>query len=394
MSARNSSNRARSHKRLPFLLGLTASAIALAVVVLPQAADASQSNRDAVSQNGIRGFRVVGNTLERGGQPFIARGLNSVAAEGWAACGNAQGNLAARNFDSAELSAVKSQWHANIIRFLVPQPSLAMKDGALLKKIEAGVAFAETFHLGVILAMQAETWSCGDGQMMPTNQTVKAWQFLAPAFANDRNVMFELFNEPRVQTTAKGWAQWLNGCSDKASCQLGTSSVGMQTLLNVVRATGANNALLADGPAWAESFHGITGTNPSTGQNYFLQDVPSGLGIVYAEHPYTTYVQSPSVWQHNFGFLASAAPVMVTEWNFKQLGCFPDRAKKFFNFVKPRTVGLVAFAVDASGTTTVRKGSPSDPNHWQQWKPTNCESSHLGSGLDTLRYFASFHRPS
>ncbi|HZT97992.1 MAG TPA: cellulase family glycosylhydrolase [Chloroflexota bacterium] len=375
-------------RRLRLLVQFALPVALLAAAVAAQGGSVNAAGAaGAIAQSPNTGFSVAGNRLDRNGRSFMAHGLNLVAAAGWAQCGNAQGNLAARNFDRAELTALIRQWHANLVRFLIPQPSLAAGDKALLDKLKWAVGQLEQLHLGVILAMQAEPWSCGDGQKMPTQQTVAAWQFLAPAFGGDRNVMFELFNEPRVNTSAKGWRQWRNGCADAKSCAIGSGSVGMQTLVDVVRASGASNVLIADGPAWAESLHGITVKDPVTGQNSKLRDAPGGSGIVYAEHPYSTYLQSRAAWQHNFGFLTSSSPVLVTEWNFKQNGCSRDRSHQFFSFLYAHHIGLVAFAMDAGGTTTVRIGAPWNPNHWRQWAPTSCQSSHLGSGLDTVHYF-------
>src|SRR5258708_23848779 len=77
----------------------------------------------------------------------------------------------------------------------------------------------------------------------------------------------------------------------------------MQALYDAVRATGANNVVIAGGLSYAFDLSGVGG-NPIKGYN-----------VVYATHPYKP--QDPqSRWESAFGYLATRdiAPVIATEF--------------------------------------------------------------------------------
>ena len=81
-------------------------------------------------------------------------------------------------------------------------------------------------------------------------ESVPFWSSVAATFKGNDAVIFDLFNEPYPEAAnnsneTKGWQCWLNGGS---SC-IGISYpvAGMQTLVNTVRATGANNVIMLGG---------------------------------------------------------------------------------------------------------------------------------------------------
>ena len=82
------------------------------------------------------------------------------------------------------------------------------------------------------------------------------------------------------------------------------TAVGMQTLYNTVRATGANNIVLAGGIGNAGSFLGASNP-PLTGTN-----------LVYAIHNYDSKTDPDSYslanWDLRFGDLSETQPVVMT----------------------------------------------------------------------------------
>ena len=85
-------------------------------------------------------------------------------------------------------------------------------------------------------------------------QAVPFWTSVANTFKGNDAVVFDLFNEPfpeQADSTneTEGWQCWLNGGS---SCVgLSYTAPGMQSLVNAVRGTGANNVLMLGGLEWS-----------------------------------------------------------------------------------------------------------------------------------------------
>ena len=90
--------------------------------------------------------------------------------------------------------------------------------------------------------------------MPDSAQSVPFWTSVASTFKGNDAVIFDLFNEPypdrALPTETAAWQCWLNGGS---SCTAGISYpvAGMQTLVNTVRATGANNVIMLGGLAYS-----------------------------------------------------------------------------------------------------------------------------------------------
>jgi len=86
--------------------------------------------------------------------------------------------------------------------------------------------------------------------MPDSAQAVPFWSSAASAFRDNDAVIFDLFNEPypdrALSSETAGWKCWLNG---GPACTAGISYrvAGMQTLVNTVRATGANNVIMLGG---------------------------------------------------------------------------------------------------------------------------------------------------
>jgi endoglucanase len=90
--------------------------------------------------------------------------------------------------------------------------------------------------------------------MPDSAQSVPFWSSVATAFKGNDAVIFDLFNEPypdrALPSETAAWQCWRSGGS---SCTAGISYpvAGMQTLVNTVRATGANNVIMLGGLAYS-----------------------------------------------------------------------------------------------------------------------------------------------
>jgi hypothetical protein len=116
---------------------------------------------------------------------------------------------------------------------------------------------------------------------MPDDRSVEFWEDVAKAFANHSAVLFDLYNEPHDVT----WEIWRNGGqvieNNKSAPdgKLEYHTPGMQKLLEVCRAQGAKNVVVAGGLDWAYDLRGIV-------EGYALDD-PKGNGVAYDTHIYS-----------------------------------------------------------------------------------------------------------
>jgi endoglucanase len=361
------SERSKTQSRVPsrgtetsvrrFTVMIAAAAMASALLALPSVLPASAATA---------GFSVSGSKLDFNGTAFLGKGFTLVGAVAPSWCTSSLGEAAASHLTATEMKAARA-WHANLIRYQVSQPGLSNTNlsagqiRAYVSRIKSAVSLAERYGFGVILSMQDQGIACGKADPLPSTATVTAWHNLAPAFAGDPRVMLELYNEPHNGTTPADWQQWKwDVCKPIKFC-----SVGFQRLIDDVRSWGVPNVLLVDGAEYARTFASV----PS------LEDHAPGRGIVYAVHPYG--VHSSSFEEQPFGHLARTAPVLATEWNYKD--CQENPAAEF-KWLRSIGVGLTGWAFDIPGTLI---------SNWT-YRPTSCTNSSTWVGGAALKsYFAT-----
>ena len=232
--------------------------------------------------------------------------------------------------DEQQIGATAAVWHGNTVRIQVAPTDLFSSqpyDQAYLTAIEQEVRTAQSDGLNVILTAQYER----SGPIpMPEASTVSFWQLMAPLYAHDPGVWFDLFNEPRLSGGAgdspQQWNIWQNG---------GSGYVGMQSLVNVVRSKAPHNVILAEGLQKAQTLAGLPGHELS-GQN-----------VAYAVHPYFIGpgYNSPSAWDANWGNLSATIPVVADEWGefeTTQPSCQPDASdlvETFLSYLASHQLG-------------------------------------------------------
>ena len=116
------------------------------------------------------------------------------------------------------LTAAASFWNADVIRFQVAQEYLFKPNGRVntnyLGLIDSLVDQATSLNMASIITIQEERFHAPP---MPTATTVRFWSYMAKHFASNPNVLFDLFNEPRLSASAVGgserrlWQVWRNG---------------------------------------------------------------------------------------------------------------------------------------------------------------------------------------
>lgn len=164
------------------------------------------------------------------------------------------------------------------------------------------------------------------------------WRQLARIYGHDKQVIFDLFNQPRVfMEVACGdnedWTFWQHGGLFK-----GAEYVGMQGVVAAIRKAGGRNLIWAEGPCFANSLAGLRG--------HLLDD----RNVVYAyQHPKGDH--DPAQWFTDFGWVQfrHVAPVVDADWtNFaaNKGECWPDAPKAvpaYLRYLQQRGIGMTAF---------------------------------------------------
>jgi hypothetical protein len=265
------------------------------------------------------------NLIDTQGRVMVPYGLTvfGLANQDW------QGQMAQ---DDNQIRAAITQWCTNYVRLQIAPANLlseAPYDAPYLTAIEGEVQLALSYDNDVILTAQTERFT-DEPADNPTEQTIQFWKVLAPIYQHNPRVWFDLFNEPRLQTSSGTWSDWQNGVT-----VAGQQYVGMQELADAVRAAAGNvNLILVEGPHDGQNL-GQLGSHLITGSN-----------IAYAAH---TYGQTnEGVWNSHFGNMAKTVPVIVDEWSewdqSSSAGdCSPLAATyvpQFFSYLRQNQIGL------------------------------------------------------
>ena len=252
-------------------------------------------------------FKVNGTlVLDASQKPFISYGLTVPGLQGpdWTSY------IA---MDLQKITATATDWCANTVRLQLNQDDLLGPDGtsvnhAYLAAVQAEVWLAERNQLAVVLNDETNL-SPSPARYMergPTPATETFWKVLAKLYGNDPQVIFDLFNEPRMYSSgmpqAQEWQLWLNG----GLFQGVYYPFGMAQLAGYVRTTlGARNLFWIEGPNFSASFAGMV-------EQHALLHVS---GVVYSLH-HPAGQPGPTAWNDDFGYLATdgVAPVVDGEW--------------------------------------------------------------------------------
>ena len=194
--------------------------------------------------------------------------------------------------------------------------------------------------------------------------TSEFWAYMAPRFANDSHVMFELFNEP------------INGGSWPSV------KADMQTWINVVRTYAPNNLILVGGPNWCQSI-GPMASDPLTGDN-----------LVAVSHIYPGHWRGGAYYQNEITTCADVYPIIMTEWGFSQSGS-PDPQDLLNGTITSYGQPLMDFreAYQISHTAWVASYDWGPPMFWTDWTLRIGEGEMGGFTKDTLYLKRNDNRP-
>lgn len=297
-------------------------------------------------------------------------------------------------YGTDELTAIKN-YHADTIRFQISQPALDpnsnLYDPQYLNDVASAIKTARAHGFVVMVMMQDEMITGDTGEdPLPSMETQSGWDLFTSAFGSDRGVVFELYNEPSLTASAANWQLWLNGGQVK-----GQSYLGMQTLVNHIRANGATNVLVADGL-------GVVVTDPSnpkqtiTEASATLQNVLTVTDplnrIVYAVHPYQHGISADeSSWDAEFGTPSATLPVWANEWSAPTqlplgLGELNDFqvAVDFLNYARAHSISICTGAFDVPRFVVQQVPVPTNTNPasaYTNYDNYSDSSKAQGSGL-------------
>jgi len=216
-------------------------------------------------------------------------------------------------------------WHANVIRLPVHEDywygkgtksfgkDITQTDGGATYRQVIDSAINACAARGAYLVLDLHRYRAAN------KEADQFWKDAAVKYKNNPAVIFELLNEPH----SIGWDVWQNGgpVTDKKLNPKVTyenkekltayTAIGMQQLVDDIRATGAKNIVIAGGLDWGYDLSGIL-----TGHE--LKD-NGGNGIVYSSHVYPW----KTGWQKKFLDVAAKHPIFIGECGGEIKPMFP-----------------------------------------------------------------------
>jgi hypothetical protein len=226
---------------------------------------------------------VVGNGLQdAGGSAVVLHGVDRSGSE--YACVQGWGIFDGPNTlnDDSQLALMKGWKGVNSVDVGLNEDCWLGINGVpaaygganYINAIKHEVATAEADGIYPVLSLfwSAPGSQAANGQAaMPDNDHSPAfWQSVADTFKNDPNVIFRLKEEPYPHSDnndAAAWDCWKNGdvqypvasaltpSSSVSHCSEGYPTVGMQSLINIIRGTGASNVIQVPGVAYASTLN-------------------------------------------------------------------------------------------------------------------------------------------
>ena len=259
----------------------------------------------------IKGTQVVTDK----GVPMRMRGVNVASLE-WSSDG--EGHVL------ETLKVATQDWKSNIVRIPLSQDrwfgkATEQKDGgaayrALVKQVVEVTNAHGAYAMLDLHWNDAGEWGKNIGQhKMPDLNSVEFWKECAKAYKNQPGVWFDLYNETHDIT----WDVWKNGGEVEETRRVGAGqgtftpvryqAPGMQTLLDTIRKSGANNVVVVGGLDWAYDLSGFL-------KGYALTDTKRGRGLIYACHAYNNKGDAVPVFLAKLDAALPKIPVIVSEF--------------------------------------------------------------------------------
>jgi endoglucanase len=283
--------------------------------------------------------------LDGNGNPLRLRGVDRAGPE--YACEQGWGIFDGPNQtnDDAQAPLIKA-WGANTVFIGLNEDCWLGINGV---KSEYGGAnyqavikhWVQTIEANGMYPVIAFFWGAAGTQLatdqptMPDNDhTPLFWQQVATAFKDDPNVILRLQEEPHPNgndSNAATWQCWSKGdvqydtsntlvpISRTTNCNEGFSVVGMQSLTNIVRGTGARNVIQVPGVQYANMLGCTPTQSPATcgflAPNVRVIDPLSPAQLMADVDVYPDYNQcnSTACYDATYGVVAAQLPLVAGE---------------------------------------------------------------------------------
>ncbi|MBN2340252.1 MAG: cellulase family glycosylhydrolase [Deltaproteobacteria bacterium] len=254
-------------------------------------------NADEMTEPNRRGalpwLRADGRRLvDEDGNEVILRGVATIDIGSQEQLDGGVIPLIDRLTDKTDTAGNSIGWHPTVIRFPVyPVDSDVLSPirytpgsteyyDTLLRPL---VDYATARGLYVII-----DWHYIDTTTAHVESTAQFWRDMAPRFADDSNVLYELYNEP---INDGDWAGELKG--------------HMQSWYNIVREAAPRNVVLVGTPNWCQNV-GLAALDPIDGTN-----------VMYAAHMYPMHWALPHLVEEIETACRHQA-VFMSEWGYEE----------------------------------------------------------------------------
>jgi hypothetical protein len=173
----------------------------------------------------------------------------------------------------------------------------------------------------------------GDNTYDRRADTNEFWSYMAPKFANDSHVLFELFQEPGNRDGSTDVDDWLSCRPD------------MQTWIDIIRTSAPNNLILVSGPSWSQEI-GPAADYPLDGNNIVM------VAHIYPGH----WTGSSKQWYvDHIEHCLTRYPIFGSEWGFRSSagnsnlrGTISNYGQPLMDFYEARKISSSAWITDYS----------------------------------------------
>jgi len=162
-------------------------------------------------------------------------------------------------------------------------------------------------------------------QAAPNEDAVAFWRSVAVFFRPQKNIVFDLFNEPM----GIDWACWRDGCLLKN----GVKSVGMQSLVTEIRMAGSSAPIMIEGKG--------TATDLSGWELYKPIDELNQLIASNHNYPGMTGNNTLEAWNKNYLPLSTKFPIVTGELG--QPDCKHDYVDEYMDWADANGVSYLGW---------------------------------------------------
>jgi endoglucanase len=304
----------------------------------------STSTAHAAAQHGIR---VSGNHLVDGdGMRIRLIGVNRSGAE--YACIRGWGIFEGPVDESS--SQVMRAWHANAVRVGLNEDCWLGINGVPSayggeNYQRAVIDYVNEVTANGMYAIVDLHWSAPGTvpatalRAMPdADHSTDFWTSVATAFVDNPNVVFDVYNEP----FGVDWDCWRDGCVYPGGPDTGPwQAVGMQSLVNTIRATGATQPILLGGLAFGNDVSEWRSHQPADPLGQLVASVH-----VYPFNP----CNSAACWDDRIAPLAADVPIVIGELGTDWTPPFTDAgALELMNWADQHRLGYLAWTWNTWG---------------------------------------------